>query len=121
MTDTRKVDAIMMQIGAHDDLTVRAAHAAAAQYCQLVIMHPEAKVEVFLTGFDDDPHELFEIPRVRRYIKWWARRLYFTTLPAAQASPLGKMSIGLLAKCGALRDVDPAKVEVTEEFWRTYP
>jgi hypothetical protein len=60
---------------------------------------PGAATSLHITGYDDDPREIYEFPEVTRYVRRFARAANIDfDLGCARLHPT---SVGLLALCGA--------------------
>jgi hypothetical protein len=96
-------------IGMRGSLTRAECRRSAAAYRKLAA-RPNVSVAIAMAGWDEEFADLPEIPEAREYVRKWARFAGVDTLAKAKASPLHEASVGMIAACGGLTDVDPASV-----------
>jgi hypothetical protein len=90
---------IHLTIGCRGQLTRQNAKEAADAWKQLQQRCPEAPKYISLLGYDDDPREIWEIPKVTRYVRMWAH--YAGITEAGEVlDQLGEIGVGFLAACG---------------------
>src|SRR5262245_33537983 len=82
--------------------------------------YPKAYIHPHVAGYDTDPRELWQIPEVCDYLCHWARfagldhSSAFGALPNADHARdyLVPHLLAFLAKCGAVKDIDPDRIRV---------
>lgn len=90
-----------LTIGTRANLTNREADRAAEAWRAVRARSPEAIINIMILGYDDDPRELWEFPKVCRYVRRWARSAGIDAPDAVVALPVtGLLLAGLLAACG---------------------
>jgi len=104
-------DVLVLTIGDTDHMGDENINESVLAYKIVLFSSPAVKeVHIVLGGYDDDEREIWEIPVAKAYVRRWAHFAGIHTYQQAVAGHLHKWSIGLLAKCGALDDVDPGIV-----------
>jgi hypothetical protein len=106
---------VAFTLGMRGELNRRAAKRAAHAWRSAVTQYPDGIIVLSIAGYDDDPRALWEIAETREYVRQWAKLVDLTHSDAALASPLSPVSISVLAKCGALKDIDPDAVPVADD------
>jgi len=106
---------IAFTVGERGALTSKHARIAAKSYRKTAAKYPQAYIYLQLAGYDTDWREIWEIEETRDFYRRFARFAGLTHSADAQRSPLEPISIGVLAKCGAFKDVDPDHVPVAGE------
>jgi hypothetical protein len=102
---------VNIHIGARGDLTRRAARLAAKSWRNYVKRYPEAHFVVSLTGYDQDPREIWEIDEAASYVRRWARLAGLNSL--AQASQyLDEHGMAFLAACGVFGDHVKSQIQM---------
>ena len=110
---------IPFQIGFRGVLTKHEARRAARLWREVLERYPNGAFVISITGYENDPRELYEFPEVTRYVRWWARFSGMDDLIAAErylglSSPAGRLlaqlgnlglnSFAFLAGCGVFGD-----------------
>ena len=91
-------DDLVVQIGDVGSLTCDAAFTAANFVIKASRLYQDSIIHIYLTGFDDDPREIWEIPEAKDYV-----RSFWRALKAEGADPSGinfaDHSLALLGVC----------------------
>jgi hypothetical protein len=103
---------IQFAIGARGEITKSYARAAAKAFVEIRQRCPDGLIYPHFLGYDSDPRELWQLPEVRRYARWWTRFAGISDWRLAMAvrwlDP--ECTLGLLAVCGAFGDDYPFAV-----------
>jgi hypothetical protein len=91
-------DLISHCIGKRGDLTRRAAKAAAREWKECLRLAPKAYV-LSISGYDDDPRNLWEFDEVRKFVQQFARFAGINDV-MDYSERLAEDSLALLAACG---------------------
>ena len=91
-------DLISHCIGKRGDLTRRAAKAAAREWKECLRLAPKAYV-LSISGYDDDPRNLWEFDEVRKFVQQFARFAGINDV-MDYSKRLAEDSLALLAACG---------------------
>jgi hypothetical protein len=94
------MDAILVAVGTRNQLTKAAARDTAAMWRETTQRYPKAAFHISLSGYDEDPRELWELPEAARYVRWWARFAGMDD-PATASHFLDPEGMTFLAVCGA--------------------
>ncbi len=109
-----KQTAIHLTIGRRDMLSRSEAKHTAGVWKDIVRKFPGAPKTISLLGYDDDPREIWEIPKAARYVRWWAHYAGIHDATDIQAQmgieKLGTMAMAFLAACGV--PIEGVKVEL---------
>lgn len=105
-----RFDIVMLVIGGRGELEERHVRNAADKYRDLRALNPDAVVGLSLSGYDDDPREIYEIPEARDYVKRFAALAGIRT-PDDVPKQSGRETymMALLAACGVFGDVETIK------------
>ena len=99
-------DAILMMIGKRGELTPQEAERmGGARWRMEVQRNPRAEFMIIVSGYDDDPRELWQISEVVSYVKLWAAAAGIGDVATAQR--LHRQSLGLLGLCGVFGGQPP--------------
>lgn len=74
-------DAIHIVIGGPGHLSHAAAIERARQVKLVIDTYPLATYSLHLSGYDDDPRELWDIPEAARFVAWFADALHSLGVP----------------------------------------
>ena len=105
---------ITFTIGVRGALTKNEARSAARAWRKTIAKYPRASVCLRIAGYDSDPRELWHIPEASLHVRRWAGFADLRNIFDAARTPLGPVSISVLAKCGAFKDVDPDTIPMAE-------
>jgi hypothetical protein len=93
---------VAMEIGDRSDLSEQAARLPLRRGAQRYSNILRASFSIALSGYGDDPRELWDVPEVVRFVNWWAGYAGMDDFETAHrilgADPM--MCMGLLASCG---------------------
>jgi hypothetical protein len=103
---------IGVNIGERGNLTRGSAKRNARAFREIAERQPWAELYPSVHGYDDDPRGLWEIPEVRAYLCHWAEFAGLNSSADADALRIDDNMAALLAKCGALDDIDPESVNM---------
>jgi hypothetical protein len=97
-----EVGMVAMEIGNRNDLSEQVAQTAAKAWRVALQTYPHALFNWSLSGYDNDPREIWEIPEAVRFVRWWAEYAGMDDFETASrvfgSDPL--MCVGGLAACG---------------------
>jgi len=105
---------IAFTIGVKGSLSKHAARAAARLWHTTTAKYPKSNVWIQIGGYDTDPRELWHIPEVSLHVRRWASFADLRHILDAARTPLGPVSVSVMAKCGAFEDVEPETVPIAE-------
>ena len=61
------------EIGDRADLSEPRAITAGKAWRRALQHYPDTSFDFSLSGYDDDPREIWQIPEAVRFVQWWAR------------------------------------------------
>lgn len=112
-------DVAIHTIGGRENLTDKDLRQAVKAYRLILLANPGLKeCHLVLHGWDEDEREIWDIPEACAYIRKWAKAAGVDTYSGALAGKIHEWSIGLLAKCGAMRDMNDSNVRVVPGLLR---
>jgi hypothetical protein len=76
--------------------------------------HPGSPIALLISGFDDDPRSLWDIPRVAEYVRVFAREAGLADWRGLLFQALVEESRAVLIQCRAIDEPHPFRVEVRE-------
>jgi hypothetical protein len=97
-----EVGLFMMVIGDRADLSEPQAITAGKAWRGALQHYPDATFDFSLSGYDDDPREIWGIPEAVRFVQWWAHYAGMDDFETARRV-FGSdeyMCLGFLAMCG---------------------
>lgn len=103
-------DKIVIQAGEPGRLDTYHAYKTIAATRLAMKRYPDAQVEWWVPGYDDDPRELWDVPEVARHIRLCAEGMGFTDAYDLPLSRLTGNMLALLVKCGTFGEDHPFEI-----------
>jgi len=121
---------IILSIGRRGALSKRYADEYAKTWKDILARSPQTVIVIHISGYDEDPREIWEFPDVRKYVRRWARSAGFSNDLDTAARQLGvgedglrpdlSVTLALLAICGVFGAEAAAKVQITSPRTTTH-
>lgn len=105
-------DLIFLEIGGKDRLSIDDLIKSAFAFKMARAVYPRAMLAFTISGYDDDPRELYDIPEAAAYIRAWAHRAGIGDWREAIKVPWepGGSSLAMLQECHTFADDSPIRV-----------
>lgn len=105
-------DAVFMEIGGRDYLTRNDAVKSATAFRLARRRYPKATIAFSISGYDDDPRDLADIPEVAEYMRIWAPLAGLSDWRVAIEVPWeeGMGCLALLQLCSVFAEDSPIRV-----------
>jgi hypothetical protein len=101
-TDPAEYDMVVIEFGGAGHLDDRTLQEMCSAPAMVHAQYPDAPIVLSLSGFDDDPRSLWDIPEAAAYIRAYARAAKLTDWRGPLFQALDETSRGLLVACDAI-------------------
>jgi hypothetical protein len=92
-------DAAFIEIGGAGELTSFNAMAAAEIVIMAMRRYPFADLHLMISGFDDDPREVWDIPEAKDYFEMFVGAMFVLNAPPVMEWRMDKSTMGVIAMC----------------------
>jgi hypothetical protein len=92
-------DAAFIEIGGAGELTSFNAMAAAEIVIMAMRRYPFADLHLAVSGFDDDPREVWDIPETKEYFEMFVGAMFVLHAPPVSEWRLDQATMGVIAMC----------------------